>query len=79
MEDNWGWEDGGDSKRQKTEERLWGWVCEREAEQEEAEGRRRTMGTMLMEMGIAPETLGWNAEEERFEDRLAISKAANIL
>jgi len=67
MEDSWGWQDGGDSKRQKTEERLWGWdvvpVGEREAEQ-----GARTVGTMLMEMGIAPETLGWNAEEERFED-----------
>jgi len=66
VEDSWGWQDGGDSKRQKTEERLWGWdvipVCEREAE------RGRTLGRMLVEMGIAPSTFGWNAEEERFEE-----------
>ena len=65
MEDSWGWQEAGDSKRHKTEERLWGWdvipVSERECS-------RRTMGTVLMEMGIAPETLGWNAEEERFEE-----------
>lgn len=72
IEDSWGWQDAGDSKRQKTEERLWGWdvvpVYEREAENEVGEGPRRTLGTMLMDMGIAPETFGWNRDEERFED-----------
>jgi hypothetical protein len=38
------------------------------AECEDEEPRRQdTLGTMLMQLGIAPETLGWNEEEENFE------------
>lgn len=29
----------------------------------------RTLGTMLMELGIAPETLGWNEAEETFVEK----------
>ncbi|KAF9534378.1 hypothetical protein CPB83DRAFT_332434 [Crepidotus variabilis] len=41
FQESWGWEDAGDAKRLKTEERNWGWdvvpVDEREAEQEAQE------------------------------------------
>lgn len=36
-------------------------------EYEDDEKRQATLGTMLMQLGIAPETLGWNEEEESFE------------
>jgi hypothetical protein len=62
LEDSWGWQDAGDSKSQKTEERLWGWdvvpVHEREAGEQRGEAQR-TVGGMLMEMGIPPERFGW--------------------
>jgi hypothetical protein len=34
----------------------------------ETEKPRETLGTMLMRLGIAPSTLGWNDEEEEFVD-----------
>ncbi|KAJ7638542.1 hypothetical protein FB45DRAFT_1054814 [Roridomyces roridus] len=38
------------------------------AEEEEEEKPKETMGTMLMRLGIAPSTLGWNEAEEEFSD-----------
>jgi len=67
FDESWAWQDAGESKRPKLEEgeRNWGWdiipVCEREDDR-----GRRTLGTMLLELGIAPETFGWNEDEESF-------------
>jgi hypothetical protein len=35
---------------------------------EHAEKQENTLGVMLRKLGIAPETLGWNEEEEAFVD-----------
>ncbi|KAF9563719.1 hypothetical protein CPC08DRAFT_705846 [Agrocybe pediades] len=96
MEDNWGWDDSGDSKKKKTNEepeQNWGWdvvpvsehggdddhaggggeevVSDNQQEEEENEETAQpTIGTMLMQLGIAPETLGWDEEEGRFMDNL---------
>lgn len=65
---NWGWDDAKGS----TED-----LCDVDVEEKDKdigidegdeEKRRDTLGTMLMQLGIAPETLGWNAEEEAFQD-----------
>ncbi|KAF7331818.1 Diphthamide synthesis protein [Mycena kentingensis (nom. inval.)] len=76
---SWGWGDESDNKRVKVEERNWGWNVESTvtleepeapidaASQEEAKPKE-TMGTMLLRLGIALETLGWNDEEGEFVD-----------
>ena len=70
FDESWAWQDAGESKRAKLEdgERNWGWdiVPVREREGAEDDLSRRTLGTMLLELGIAPETFGWNEEEECF-------------
>jgi hypothetical protein len=79
-EDGWGWSEKSMSGEK---ERNWGWdiipnaraddeadatnyAAPTECEDDE-ERRQDTLGTMLMQLGIAPETLGWNEEEENFE------------
>ena len=37
-----------------------------EDEHEDEEKRQETLGTMLRQLGIAPETLGWNEDEGEF-------------
>ncbi|KAF8211376.1 hypothetical protein K438DRAFT_38912 [Mycena galopus ATCC 62051] len=82
FEDSWGWNEESGSKKVKTEwdnERNWGWETspnlgtddhppEQRVESEAEEKPRETLGTMLMRLGIAPSTLGWNDEEEEFVD-----------
>jgi hypothetical protein len=75
---SWGWESPGDAKKPRGEEmeRNWGWDVvpissrgEEEEEEEEEELPKHTLGTMLMQLGIAADTLGWNDEEGSFIDR----------
>ncbi|KAH9978011.1 hypothetical protein BGW80DRAFT_788587 [Lactifluus volemus] len=54
----WGWDDQGE----KGECNL----TMEEGRHEEKE--ENTLGMMLRKLGIAPETLGWNEEEEAFVD-----------
>ncbi|KAJ7117363.1 hypothetical protein C8R43DRAFT_1112755 [Mycena crocata] len=83
FEDSWGWGADSGSKRMKVEETAgnWGWDTspavdndDHSAEQrvesiEEAEDKPRdTLGTMLMRLGIAPSTLGWDDEAGEFVD-----------
>lgn len=81
-DDSWGWQHAEESKRPKDECSHWGWDATHDHEREHEDdvvGRmkdteveevpRRTLGTMLMELGIAPETLGWNEAEEAFVDK----------
>jgi hypothetical protein len=76
----WGWDERtGQGCISSETERNWGWdvIPNRQGDVEEAdttvecldeqEKRQNTLGTMLMQLGIAPETLGWNEEEENFE------------
>jgi hypothetical protein len=70
---SWGWESPGDGKKPRGEEmeRNWGWdvvpICAEEEEEEDAP--KHTLGTMLMQLGVAPDTLGWNDEEGSFIER----------
>ncbi|KAJ7047609.1 hypothetical protein C8F04DRAFT_1205497 [Mycena alexandri] len=84
FEDSWGWNEESGSKRVKVEEgeRNWGWdvspaTASSEQDQdhpkvvetvEDEEKPRDTLGTMLMRLGIAPSTLGWDDEEGEFVD-----------
>nr|GAT53922.1 predicted protein [Mycena chlorophos] len=79
LNDSWGWGDDNNSKKLKMEERNWGWdtapvvaTNDEHAESAEEEGDdvtpKETMGTMLLRLGIALETLGWNEEEGEFVD-----------
>ncbi|KAJ7086646.1 hypothetical protein C8R44DRAFT_650747 [Mycena epipterygia] len=79
FEDSWGWNEDSGNKRVKVEERNWGWDAspstgndepptEQRVEFVEEDKPRETLGTMLMRMGIAPTTLGWNDEDEEFVD-----------
>lgn len=67
---SWGWESPGDAKKPRGEEmeRNWGWdvvpISSRGEEEEEAP--KHTLGTMLMQLGVAPDTLGWNDDEGSF-------------
>jgi hypothetical protein len=71
---SWGWESPGDAKKPSGEEmeRNWGWDvvpnCSR-SEEEEEEGARHTLGTMLRQLGVAADTLGWDDDEDDFIDR----------
>ncbi|KAJ7774291.1 hypothetical protein DFH07DRAFT_124765 [Mycena maculata] len=82
LEDSWGWNEGSGGKKTKVEEteRNWGWDVspttgndDHSTEQrvetiDEEEKPRETLGTMLMRLGIAPATLGWNDDEGEFVD-----------
>ncbi|KAH9482598.1 hypothetical protein JR316_0004698 [Psilocybe cubensis] len=85
VEESWGWDEGREAKKTKGEEekdRNWGWDVvpvgeeERQASESaesprEEEGRQPTLGTMLLQLGIAPETFGWSEEEGAFVDKEA--------
>ena len=80
-EDPWAqWSSDGDSK---SKEEGWGWdeafvkienheeeaMYEKDTEAEENEPEvEQTLGLMLRQLGIAPETLGWDEREEVFVD-----------
>ena len=72
---SWGWESPCDAKRPRSEEmeRNWGWdvvpISSRSEEEEEEEAPRHTLGTMLRQLGVAADTLGWDDEEDSFIDR----------
>ena len=74
---SWGWESPDDAKKPKGEEmeRNWGWdvvpISSRSEEEEEGEndGPKHTLGTMLRQLGVSAETLGWDDEEGSFIDR----------
>ena len=57
----WGWDDKNEHGRSGEEHQ--------DAEEGgQAERQESTLGVMLRKLGIAPETLGWNDEEEAFVD-----------
>jgi hypothetical protein len=73
---SWGWESPGDAKKPRSEEmeRNWGWDVvpisgRSEEEEEEEEAPKDTLGTMLWQLGVAADTLGWDEEEGTFIDR----------
>ncbi|KIM45844.1 hypothetical protein M413DRAFT_23662 [Hebeloma cylindrosporum] len=89
IEESWGWDESGGSKKPK-EDRNWGWdvvpvsdrgteseqvgetvvgSLEREEEADEEDVPHATVGTMLIQLGIAPQTLGWDEEEGTFVDK----------
>ncbi|RXW25145.1 hypothetical protein EST38_g660 [Candolleomyces aberdarensis] len=80
--ESWGWDDGADRKRTLSGSgSSWGWDPRAEGsdnhaedapalilEEEEQEKMHETIGTMLMQLGICPTTLGWVEEDECFVD-----------
>ncbi|KAF6742631.1 hypothetical protein DFP72DRAFT_937861 [Ephemerocybe angulata] len=83
LEDGWGWDDGSERKKAGSGDgSSWGWdsATENETEhggnendapvchEEEEEKVHETLGTMLMQLGIFPSTLGWDEEEGCFVD-----------
>ncbi|KAF4602316.1 hypothetical protein EYR40_005521 [Pleurotus pulmonarius] len=77
FDESWGWGDQGEAKVPRLEDEepstdhddvrpvdLEFKLTKSIAEEE----HRDTLGTMLRQLGIAPETLGWNDEQETFED-----------
>ena len=92
IEESWGWNESGNSKKPK-EDQNWGWdavpvsdrggdeterekggetiadLREREEEADKEDVPHATVGTMLIQLGIAPETLGWDEEEGTFVDK----------
>ncbi|KAJ7228900.1 hypothetical protein GGX14DRAFT_615717 [Mycena pura] len=80
FEDSWGWTEETDNKKIKLEDtgRNWGWdvpttgndehAIEKPIESLEEDKPKETLGTMLMRLGIAPATLGWDDEQGEFVD-----------
>jgi hypothetical protein len=81
FEEGWGWDDNdGAKKKARMGDTRWGWDAgdRRDNEEfgenresvedgeDEANGEEDTLGTMLRQLGIAPETFGWNEEEGEF-------------
>ena len=72
---SWGWESPGDAKKPRGDEmeRNWGWdvvpISSRSEAEEEEDEPKDTLGTMLRQLGVAAETLGWDDEEGSFIDR----------
>ena len=57
-DNGWGWGEQGTSRENDVDTEA----------DEHAEKQENTLGVMLRKLGIAPETLGWNEEEEAFVD-----------
>ena len=72
---SWGWESPGDAKKARGEEleRNWGWdvvpISSRREEEDEENSPKHTLGTMLRQLGVAADTLGWDDDEGSFIDR----------
>lgn len=60
-DNGWGWGEQGEQGTSREDD-------VEPAEGEHAEKQENTLGVMLRKLGIAPETLGWNEEEEAFVD-----------
>jgi hypothetical protein len=60
-DNGWGWGEQGEQGNSREDD------VDTEAD-EHAEKQENTLGVMLRKLGIAPETLGWNEEEEAFVD-----------
>ena len=74
LKGSWGWESPGDAKKPRGEEmeRNWGWdvvPISSRSEEEEEDAPKHTLGTMLRQLGVAADTLGWDDEEGSFIDR----------
>jgi len=59
--EGWGWQSENDQKWMNDEKKGKERCCE-----DEEERPTDTLGTMLKQLGIAPETLGWDEEEGQF-------------
>lgn len=74
-EQTWGWDAvpvsdrGGDEMEPEKRGETVAESGEREEEAEEEDVPHATVGTMLIQLGIAPETLGWDEEEGTFVDK----------
>jgi hypothetical protein len=72
---SWGWESPGGAKKTRGEEieRNWGWdvvpISSRSEEEEEDDAPKHNLGTMLRQLGVAADTLGWDDDEDSFIDR----------
>ncbi|TFK76154.1 hypothetical protein BDN72DRAFT_831608 [Pluteus cervinus] len=72
FQESWGWDGQGENKKPCTEPDEGGdregiRIEKIEADDDEApEKKQDTLGTMLMQLGIDPDTLGWNEEEDDF-------------
>jgi hypothetical protein len=72
VERNWGWDTVSDRVGDEPESGRGEETIAESQEHEEADEEdvaRATLGTMLMQLGILPETLGWDEEEGTFVDR----------
>ena len=76
FQESWGWDDQGENKKPCIGQQESGDSegAEREGAQilvvdddEVPEKKQDTLGTMLMQLGINPDTLGWNEEEDDFK------------
>lgn len=75
-EENWGWEERVSKTQRGGDERHLAWATEPEKfyrednigqlESDLEERGEESLGTMLRQLGIAPETLGWSEEEGDF-------------
>ena len=63
---DWGWSIERSKDENGNDEIIGGQSKMREGEDCEEEHGQDTLGTMLRQLGIAPETLGWNEDEGDF-------------
>ena len=63
FDDNWGWAEQGDEKRLCVEEER---QCTTDLDAGEEPRPQETLGTMLRQLGIDPETLCWDEQAECF-------------
>ncbi|KAF8897320.1 hypothetical protein BD779DRAFT_1465539 [Infundibulicybe gibba] len=81
---SWGWDSQEEQSRGAQKERNWGWDTtpntgtddgprhmseETKVESDDEEKVQDTLGTMLRQLGIDPDTLGWNEDEGTFVDK----------
>ncbi|KAJ7591271.1 hypothetical protein C8J56DRAFT_887654 [Mycena floridula] len=71
-QDSWSWTEAGESRRVKLDEDQDSWETPLQLKQEdggndeEDEVRQSSLGTMLRQLGISPETLGWDEKDDSF-------------
>jgi len=69
LERNWGWNPERDEDREQSgyrEDGMKNGIYNGKKYEEDDEKREDTLGTMLRQLGIAPETFGWDEDEGEF-------------